>query len=34
MRGQFTGNHLEQLHTSKMWQQAEFLVRDFSKRNS
>jgi beta-N-acetylhexosaminidase len=34
MRGQFTGNHLEQLHTSKMWQQAEFLVRDFSQRNS
>ncbi len=34
MRGQFTGNNLEQLHTSKMWQQAEFLVRDFSKRNS
>jgi beta-N-acetylhexosaminidase len=34
MRGQFTGNNLDQLHTSKMWQQAEFLVRDFSKRNS
>lgn len=34
MRGRFTGNNLDQLHTSKMWQQAEFLVRDFSKRNS
>ena len=34
MRGRFTGNNLDQLHISKMWQQAEFLVRDFSKRNS
>ncbi len=34
MRGHFTGNNLEQLHALKMWQQAEFLVRDFSQRNA
>ncbi|MEY2666366.1 MAG: hypothetical protein RLZZ384_537, partial [Pseudomonadota bacterium] len=34
MRGQFTGNNLEQLHASTMWQQAAFLVSDFSQRNS
>ena len=32
MRGHFNGN-IEALHTSKMWQQAAFLVRDFAQRN-
>jgi beta-N-acetylhexosaminidase len=31
MRGQFRGNR-EQLQASKMWQQAAFLVQDFTKR--
>ncbi len=34
MRGQFTYRTLEQLQASKKWQQAAFLVRDFSQRNS